>query len=188
MQLLRDVTGASYSDMHVSGHSLGAHVAGYAGERTPGLGRITGLDPADPYFEYEDPRVRLDPDDAEFVDVIHSDGNSFITLGFGLFQPIGDADFYPNGGKQQPGCGDESTTIDLSCDHSRAHEFFLDSITSDCTYLAYPCTLWEVDNDPSACNYCPFGQCSYMGYNADQSRARGVFYLETNDQAPYCLQ
>jgi predicted alpha/beta hydrolase len=28
--------------MHIIGHSLGAHIAGYAGDRTPNLGRITG--------------------------------------------------------------------------------------------------------------------------------------------------
>jgi thioesterase domain-containing protein len=39
---LQNVTGARPEDMHVIGHSLGSHVAGYAGERLRNLGRITG--------------------------------------------------------------------------------------------------------------------------------------------------
>jgi pancreatic triacylglycerol lipase len=35
--------GAKASDMHLIGHSLGAHTAGYAGEKIPNLGQITGL-------------------------------------------------------------------------------------------------------------------------------------------------
>ena len=36
---------------------------------------VLGLDPADPYFQGTDPVVRLDPTDAAFVDVIHTDGS-----------------------------------------------------------------------------------------------------------------
>ncbi len=50
----------SPESFHIIGHSLGAHIAGYAGERIPNLGRITGLDPAGPLFENTDTAVRLD--------------------------------------------------------------------------------------------------------------------------------
>ena len=43
------------------------------------------------------------------MDVIHTDGESILSLlvggtGFGMSQPCGHKDFYPNGGSQQPGC------------------------------------------------------------------------------------
>lgn len=58
-------------------------VSGYAGERVPGLGRITGLDPAEPFFQFMPPSVRLDPSDALLVDVIHTDADSIFNLGAG---------------------------------------------------------------------------------------------------------
>lgn len=57
---------------------------GYVGEKVPGLGRITGLDPAEPFFQYMPAVVRLDPSDASFVDVIHTDTDSIITIAFQL--------------------------------------------------------------------------------------------------------
>jgi pancreatic triacylglycerol lipase len=63
------------------------------------LGRITGLDPAEPHFEYTDPIVRLDETDAYFVDVIHTDANPLMSFGLGLWQKSGHLDFYPNGGR-----------------------------------------------------------------------------------------
>lgn len=87
--------------IHIIGHSLGAQVAGFAGQAvTQGrLRRITGLDPARPGFISMDPSRRLDRTDAEFVDVIHTAGGTL-----GLLESIGDVDFYPNGGVNQPHC------------------------------------------------------------------------------------
>lgn len=66
--------------------------------------QFKGLDPASPLFEtfsgIVDPEFRLDPTDAQFVDVIHTSGPAF-----GFLAPLGHADFYPNNGKfPQPGC------------------------------------------------------------------------------------
>ncbi len=87
---------------HLVGFSLGAHIAGNAGQRVKGLGRITALDPASVYFEDVEDSMRLDKSDAQFVDVIHTDSSS--TLGFGMKRSLGHVDFYPNGGKNQAGC------------------------------------------------------------------------------------
>lgn len=92
------------NSVHILGHSLGAHIAGFAGAKLSGkIGRITGMDPAGPGFErprFKEPKDRLDASDAVFVDVIHTCGG---TIGFS--KSIGHADFFPNGGTfRQPGC------------------------------------------------------------------------------------
>lgn len=63
--------------------------------------RISGLDPAGPiYCGSTTDNHALKSSDAHFVDVIHTDGGVF-----GCILPLGDADFYPNGGKRpQPQC------------------------------------------------------------------------------------
>ena len=65
---------------------------------------IVGLDPAGPLFASTPPAVRLDPSDATFVDVIHTDAKRW-----GIEQPCGHIDFYPNGGVNQVGCLDVTT-------------------------------------------------------------------------------
>ena len=59
------------------GHSLGAHSAAHLGRQYAlktgqKVARISGLEPARPYFYPFDMKDTLTPDDAEFVDVIHT--------------------------------------------------------------------------------------------------------------------
>lgn len=91
----------SLDDIHVIGHSLGAHVAamGASKVRDGTLARITGLDPAGPGYNEVPAVYRLDPTDARLVDVVHTNMRVLSSP-----QPQGHLDFYPNGGRFQPGC------------------------------------------------------------------------------------
>ncbi|NWX24339.1 LIPR3 protein, partial [Aegotheles bennettii] len=108
IKTLQNISRYSPSEIHLIGHSLGAHTAGEAGRRTQGIRRVTGLDPAGPYFEGTSPEVRLDPTDADFVDVIHSNAAHFPVAGLGIYNTSGHLDFYPNGGSVMPGCTDSN--------------------------------------------------------------------------------
>lgn len=56
-------------------------------------------------FEGADPNKRLSPDDADFVDVLHTYTRETLGISIGIQMPVGHIDVYPNGGDYQPGCG-----------------------------------------------------------------------------------
>lgn len=56
-------------------------------------------------FEGADPSRRLSPDDADFVDVLHTYTRETLGISIGIQMPVGHIDIYPNGGDIQPGCG-----------------------------------------------------------------------------------
>ena len=79
--------------VHCIGHSLGGQACGLSGKHLIATGgdklkydRISGMDPAGPLFcedipypfdyKYIDPKARIGPTDAHFVDVIHTDGGA----------------------------------------------------------------------------------------------------------------
>ncbi|CAL7952330.1 unnamed protein product [Xylocopa violacea] len=188
--------------VHLIGFSLGAHVAGFAGAELGNVSRITGLDPAGPLFESQDPRARLDKTDANFVDVIHSNGEQLLLGGLGSWQPMGDVDFYPNGGRMQTGCsnlflGAVSDIIWSSavegrslCNHRRAYKLFTDSVSPKCRFPAFPCDNGYDGLLRGECFPCGLNgagrPCGDMGYYSDESPARGQLYLVTRDEEPFC--
>ncbi|XP_021343703.1 pancreatic lipase-related protein 2-like [Mizuhopecten yessoensis] len=194
------LTGARLTDFHLVGHSLGAHTSGYAGYLLHGkLGRISGLDAAEPDFENHPKIIRLDADDAMFVDVIHTNGAPISSGGAGLMEQSGHVDFYANGGETQPGCPSQITGVigqifngkldhlgdTVSCSHSRSHQYFTESINSPCPFTAYPCTSYDKFKN-GACLSCGSTGCAQMGYYADQYHARGKLYLNTESSSPFC--
>ncbi|KAK7116539.1 pancreatic lipase-related protein 2-like [Littorina saxatilis] len=186
--------GVDPANVHLIGHSLGAHVAGYAGEKfghssfsRTKIGRITGLDPASQLFERFDKRVKLDANDAAFVDVIHTDA-PVIVGGFGVKKKAGHVDFYPNGGSRMPGCKNKIVSLitlndirdSIPCSHNRAPEYFIASI-SDNDFTAYHCRSrhrWR------SCTSCSQDGCNRMGYHATPQPA-GLFVLGTGSSYPF---
>lgn len=154
----------------------------------------------------------MDKTDALFVDVIHTDTNLFIGIdGFGTSNPSGHVDFWPNGGKTQPGCllplqqqlqtkplptkleekdlkeAFELTRNVVCCDHNRAQQLFTQSIDKSCHLKAYPCNNYQdfLNGECMQCN----GNCISMGYHAVDHRHidshQGLF-ITTGAEKPFC--
>lgn len=187
--------GASLDDIYMIGVSLGAHIAGFVGKMYSGqLGRITGLDPAGPLFNGKPPKDRLEPGDAQFVDVIHSD-----TDALGYKDPLGNIDFYPNGGTDQPGC--PQTIFGgmqyFKCDHQRSVYLYLASLKENCNVTAYPCDSYR-DYKNGKCITCglPDKQpCPLLGYYADtwkdylreKDPPMTKAFFDTDEKKPFCV-
>lgn len=180
------------SRLYCVGHSLGGHVCGHAGARTK-FGRITGLDPAGPLFENRESTAGLNPNCANLVDVLHTNGEPGIVLNLGTMKVLGHADFYPNGGGRQPGCildpfkvsktTDQFVDLMPSCSHFRAVFYYLESIRTPCFLSRFTCT--DQYNLPASCTFS-VNPVQSMGFAANTYAARGIFYLETTDDSPYC--
>ncbi|GIY70844.1 hypothetical protein CDAR_616471 [Caerostris darwini] len=134
------------------------------------------------------PFRRLTYTDAQFVDIIHS---SNLTYGYGIYDPLGDIDFYPNGGAKQPQCESvEDSSEYLSCNHDAAPYFFLQSINTDkCLFRSVQCPSYDDFLD----GQCPpdSSATDLMGLPAQKIPClapKSKFYLRTMEVSPYCLQ
>lgn len=175
--LINDLKSSS-DKIHLIGHSLGAHIAGVAGSlmKNKKIGRITGLDPAFPRFHLSDPNRRLCKNDAQFVDVIHTAGNSL-----GIYEAIGHVDFYPNGGvSEQPGCNGIGELVASLCSHTRASLYYAESIQNQNAFPCVNCPSWS----EYLLNNCNSSYIIHMGHNASNS-SRGRFYLTTKSSPPF---
>lgn len=62
--------------------------------------RITGIDPGQLPADFSMTEANINPNDASFVDIIHTE-----TQSFGTIEATGHASFWVNGGHTQPMCG-----------------------------------------------------------------------------------
>ncbi|XP_041808232.1 lipase member H [Chelmon rostratus] len=184
--------GASLSSIHMIGVSLGAHISGFVGANLNGsIGRITALDPAGPQFTGTPPEDRLDPTDAQFVDVLHTDIDAL-----GFREPLGHIDFYANGGTDQPGCPKTifSGGSYFKCDHQRSVLLYLDSVNGTCASQAFPCSSYKdfLDGDCLGCDQFGAAGCPVFGYDVTEWRdvllrlGQTKMFFTTNAASPFC--
>lgn len=161
------------------GFSLGGQVVGHVGRNVRRLigiqlSAILSLDPAGPGFNYDSWTSRVNTDDAEHVEVVHTNGGTLA-----MHEVLGHIDFYVHGGKTQNGCG-----IDLfgGCSHTRAVEYWIESIRGG-TFLATRCANYE-NVTKSGCSF--LSETKIM-FEEPIRRASGIFWVDTNKSSPYAL-
>lgn len=161
-----------FGDVYLIGHSLGAQIAGSAGKQIHPfrINTIFALDPAGPKFRDINDNKRLDPSDADYVESIQTSSS------LGFEDPVGHATFYPNFGKDQKKC------YIYGCSHSRAYNYFAESITSEKGFWG---TLCQRQSDKEWI-LSTSGVEFKMGGEPSTPK-RGTFYVKTNGEPPYAM-
>ncbi|XP_026758700.2 pancreatic triacylglycerol lipase-like [Galleria mellonella] len=165
---LINTAGGNWNNVHFVGFSLGAHVVGNAGRQASGRpARVTGLDPAGPSWN-GNPNA-LNRNAGQYVEAIHTDGGLL-----GIFTPLADADFYPNGGRNpQPGCWIST------CSHSRAPELFASSVRTNHFQGRLCANINQAENVQCS------GGVLNMGNGVVSKRGSGLFGLSTGSSWPF---
>ncbi|XP_068992789.1 phospholipase A1 2-like [Neodiprion pinetum] len=172
--------GIALKNMLMVGHSLGAHVVGFAGKelqrkKIGTIPQIIALDPAGPGFLTSPCSNRVCKTDADFLQVFH-------TSDLGIIWPLGNDDFYFNGGHVQPRC----SLTNLSCSHGKSVDYLTYSFEdSACNFIGRK-WIWLTDTPPKL--ECSNSTCSVPGINAYKYPARGSFYVDTMNLTSSCRE
>ncbi|XP_022215913.2 lipase member H [Drosophila obscura] len=198
VRFLHDNTGVPYEQIYLVGHSAGSHISGLAGKqlRPQRLGAIFALDPAGLTQLKLGPSERLSPNDAMYVESIHTD----LTLLGNPSDQLSHASFFTNWGLGQPQCPNATATeFDFVCDHFAALYYFAESVRRPRLFPALRCgsaaairsATCNCRNSTSSSSSsrhaamrqtCPGDQ--FMG-GEPAVQKNGVYYLSTQRQAPY---
>ncbi|XP_075144574.1 lipase member H-A-like [Haematobia irritans] len=163
-----------FDNLTVVGHSLGAHVAGFAGKgvKNGQINVIVGLDAALPLFSYDRPEERLSENDAAYVASIQTNGGNL-----GFLKPIGKGSFYPNGGEHQPRC---SGSLEVACSHMASVIYYAESFSN--RFGCYECSKYtEAVNKDCGSTFSNV----IMGAHEPSSRVAGVFLVPVTNEPPY---
>ncbi|XP_063545335.1 pancreatic triacylglycerol lipase-like [Cydia strobilella] len=161
-------TGTTPEQIHIIGHSLGGHQSGIVGRNLNGKAAyITALDPALPGWLTNEHRFQAN--DGAYTEVIHTNAGLL-----GYIANMGQVDFYPNGGINMPGCSDPV------CDHARCYQYFAESITTG-GFTGTRCATYV----GAMTGNCILWGSLQMGGLRPKTGSSGIYYLQTNDAAPF---
>ncbi|KAJ2947738.1 hypothetical protein O0L34_g9513 [Tuta absoluta] len=174
INILVDPFGYDLSLIRIVGHGLGGHIAGIAARKVDGdIPHIVAIDPSFVGWTHH-PDI-LNPDDAGVVEVLHATAGSL-----GYDYPLGDLDFYPNGGLNQNGCG-----ADTSCSHTYAYAFYAESLTSEVnsgdSFVGTKCESYE----EAIALGCSGEQDIVFGGSSVKSNVSGIYTFQTNISPPF---
>lgn len=120
-------------------------------------------------------KTRLDPSDAQYVQCVLTSRGTL-----GTMKDCGHENFILNGGYCQPGC------FSVLCSHSRAHDFFEESLDPDNEFIAEQCSgsiklffKRKIMRQPCT------NTTDRLGIHSQ--RLPGRFFLKTNSHSPYSL-
>lgn len=105
-------------------------------------------------------------------------------------------DFYPNGGREQPGCLENK--LQIGCNHIRSILLFTESINTKCPFMSITCESYETFKKGKCAQCNRDGNfCIRFGFHSRKDYQRviekGNFdgspiatYLLTTDKEPFC--
>ncbi|KAG8549884.1 hypothetical protein GDO81_019357, partial [Engystomops pustulosus] len=154
------------------------------------------LDPARPLFQGQPKEVTIDAGDADFVMAVHTDTG---TVGLGIQTLVGHVDFFPNGGKQMPGCdGSQILDFDLTkglliatrdvvlCNHVFSYKVSIAAILNPDGFMGY-CADDEDSFKKGAGFPCKNDSCSLMSFfnNRRNTTSCRKYYLITGPHGDF---
>ncbi|XP_048000848.1 phospholipase A1-like isoform X2 [Leguminivora glycinivorella] len=171
--------GLSPDNLELVGLSLGAHIVSYAAKHFYNAtgkkpSRLTGLDPSGPCFKTMPLEHRLNPSDAEHIEIVHTNID-----GFGTPEPLGHVDFYANGGEYQPSDIPYIPCL-VVCSHLKSVFYWWQALEHPNKFIGQKCDSVQA----ARYNECNSTETNVVGLETDFSKP-GIYYLSTSNEFPY---
>ncbi|KAL0851377.1 hypothetical protein ABMA28_007193 [Loxostege sticticalis] len=164
----------SASLFRLVGHGLGGHIAGIAARQINGnVPHIISLDPS--LHGWTHHPARLNRNDATVVEVLSTSAGIL-----GYDQPLGDLNFFANGGTNQPGCG-----IVATCSRNYAFIYYGESVRSDVIngpkFVGTRCDNYQ----QALSNQCSGERDATFGGVSTKTSGAGIYTFPTNASPPF---